>query len=97
MRKQMFGNNSVRAARWAALKKVPGGLPLLIFTLLVLVGATGYFTAMGIFCLGRGDGLWALFALGFAFLMLAVALLGLLSVLWQDRYPRFYRFMWTEK
>ena len=56
-----------------------------------------YFTAMALFCLRQGDLLWTLFALSFALLFTATEVLGVLSALLQERCPRFYRFMWTEK
>jgi hypothetical protein len=99
MRKQNETINTVRtgAKTWQALKSVPGGLPLMAFFLTTMAGATVYFAAMGYFCLGQGDRLWAAFGLALAGLTLTVGLLGVLSAVWKDRFPRFYRVMWCMK
>ncbi len=86
-----------RAAWWQALKSVPGGWPLMAFFLLSLTAGTAYFAAMALFCLQQGDLLWTAFALSFSLLFTATEALGLASALLRERYPRFYRFMWTEK
>ena len=99
MRKQNEMNNRVRAGAktWQALKSVPGGLPLMAFFLLTLTGATVYFAAMGFFCLGQGDRLWAAFGLSLGGLTLSIGLLGVLSAVWKERFPRFYHIMWCMK
>ncbi len=99
MRKQdrIVCRNRDRAAWWRALKSVPGGWPLMAFFLVTLTGGVAYFTAMALFCLRQGDPLWTLFALSFALLFTVMEVLGLLSALLQERCPRLYRFMWTEK
>ena len=96
-RNRIVCGNRTRAAWWLALKSVPGGWPLMAFFLLTLSGATIYFVAMGLFCLRQGDLLWTAFALSFALLFTVTEALGLLSALLQERYPRFYRLMWTKR
>ena len=96
MRKQNR-NSGVRQERpsWLlALRKIPGGLPLMAFFLVTMTGAGIYFIAAGVFCLRQGDPLFARCCLLFALALIAVEALGLLSALWQERFPRFYRFMW---
>ena len=96
MRKQ-DRRNGVRQERpsWMlTLRKIPGGLPLMAFFLVSLTGAGIYFFAAGVFCLRQGDPLFAKGCLLFALALIVIEALGLLSALWQERFPRFYRFMW---
>ena len=97
MRKQNE-RNGVRQERpsWLqTLRRVPGGLPLMAFFLVTLTGAGIYFIAAGVFCLRQGDPLFARGCLLFAFALIVVEALGLLSALLQERFPRLYRFMWV--
>ena len=96
MRKQ-DRNNSVLQGRpsWLrAIQKVPGGIPLMVFFLLTMTAAGVFFAAAGVFCLRKGDALFARCCLLFAVGLVTVEALGLLAALWQERFPRFYHFMW---
>ena len=96
MRKQNRKNRvwQDRPAWLRAMGNVPGGLPLMAFFLISLTGFGIYFVAAGVFCLRQGDPLFAGGCLLFAFALMTVEAVGLLAALWQERFPRFYHFMW---
>lgn len=89
MRKQKMRKDVLRAMR-----NVPGGLPLMVFFLVTVSGAAIYFAAAGVFCLRQHDPLFARCCLLFAAFLVSVEAVGLLAAVWQERCPRFYRFMW---